>query len=109
MEPQKTPKSQNNPEKEKPNWRHHHSGFQAILQSCNDQDSMVLCKNRHRDRWNRIENPEMDPQLYGQPIFNEAGENSQREKDSLQQMALGTLDSNMQKNEAGPLSYTTQK
>ena len=28
---------------------------------------------------------------------------------SLQQMVLGNLDSNMQKNESGPLSYTTHK
>ena len=31
------------------------------------------------------------------------------EKQYLQQMVLGTLDSNMQKNETRPLSYTTHK
>ena len=30
-------------------------------------------KNRHSHQWNRIENPEMDPQTYGQLMFNKAG------------------------------------
>ena len=28
-------------------------------------------KNRHVDQWNRVENPDMDPQLYGQILFDE--------------------------------------
>ena len=43
---------------------------------------------------------------YGQLIFDKAGENIQC---SRQQVVLGKLDSNMQKNEPGPFSYTIHK
>ena len=39
-------------------------------------------ENRYRDQWNKIENPEMDPQLYGQLIFDKVGKNIQGKKDS---------------------------
>ena len=48
------------------------------------------------------------PQVYGQVIFDKAGENMQWKK-ALQQMVLGKLDSYMQKNETGPLSFTIHK
>ena len=40
-------------------------------------------KKRHIDQVNRIENPEMDPQIHGQLIFNKAGKSIQWKKDSL--------------------------
>ena len=53
----------------------------------------------------------MDPQLYGQLIFNEAGKNTQwKKRQRLSSInGAGKLDSHMQKYETGPLSYTIHK
>ena len=40
-------------------------------------------RNGHSDQWNRIENPEMDPQMYGQVIFDKAGRNIQWKKKTV--------------------------
>ena len=49
MEPEKTLNSLNNPEKENQSQRNIDSGLQAILQSCDRQDGMVLAqKQTHR-------------------------------------------------------------
>ena len=53
-----------------------------------------LYKNKHTNQWNRIENPEINPDTYGQLIFSKGGKTiKQEKKQSLQQVVLGKLDS----------------
>ena len=42
-----------------------------------------LYLNIHTDQWNRIENPEINPDMYSQLIFDKRGRNIKLEKDSL--------------------------
>ena len=48
---------------------------------------------------------------YGQFIFDKAGKNIQwgKKNNLFKKMVLGKLDSDMEKNEAGPLPYTNTK
>ena len=52
----------------------------------------------------------INPESHGQLIFKKAGKEYPMGRGlSRQQMVLGKLDRNMQRNETGPLSYTKHK
>ena len=53
-------------------------------------------ENRQTDQWNRIKNTEINPDTYGQLIFDKGGKSTKWEKES--QDLLGKLDSGMQIN-----------
>ena len=82
MEQQKTQNCQRNTEKRKPSRRDNSLRLQAILQSHSHQNSVVLV-SKQTDQWNRIENPEINPDTYGQLIFDKGGKNIKWEREGL--------------------------
>ena len=83
MEPQKTQNCQSNPEKQKPRRRLTLPDLKQYYKATVIKKVGSWYQNRQTDQWNRIENPEINPDTYGQLIFHKGGENIKWEKESL--------------------------
>ena len=83
MEAQKTQNCQSNPEKQKPSRRHHSPRVQEILQSHSHQNSVVLVPKQTDWPMEQNREREINPDTYGQLIFDKGGKNIKQEKEGL--------------------------
>ena len=105
MESLKTSNSQSSIEKEKQIGGITIADFKLQYRAIIIQTVWYWHKNRYIEQWNKTENPEMDPQLYGQLIFEKAGKNIQWKK------AVSSINGvrKIGQPHTGPFSYTMHK
>ena len=96
MDTQKTPNSQSSLEKEEWSWKNQTSWLQITLQSYSHQDSMVLAQKQKYRPMEQDRKPRNKPMhLWVPSIWQRRQEYTMGQRQPLQQMVLGKLDSYM--------------
>ena len=110
METQKTLNSQSSLEKEKWSWRNQTSWLQIILQSYSHQNSMILAQKQKCRPMEQDRKPGNKPMHLCEPYFWQRREESTMgQRQPLQQMVLGKLNSYILKNKIRTLPNTIYK
>jgi 3'-phosphoadenosine 5'-phosphosulfate sulfotransferase len=63
-------------------------------------------KSKYEDKWNRIEDPDINPHNYAYLIFDKGAKNMMEKRQLLQQMLLGEVVICLQKTETRPMPVT---
>ena len=110
MEIPKTQNSQSSLEEEEWSWRNQPSWLQIILHSYSHHNSMVLAPKKKYRLMEQDRKPRNKPMyLWVDYFWQRRQEYRMGQRQPLQEMVLGKLDSYMWKNEIGTLPNTIQK
>ena len=110
MEPQKTQNCQSNPENKEQSWRYNPPRLQTILQSQSNQNSVVLVEKQTHSSMEQKREPRNKPiHLQSINLRQRRQEYIMEKRQSLQQVTLGKLDSQLQNNEIRMFPHTIHK